>query len=260
MNFCRRGSMPCGYPYDICHFHSSILLLIHIPPSLFIFLTDHCDMENTFPPLVTADQMCSAASETTGNDGGLNNILEQEESSFMESPKRGSSEWTDEKHSLYLKSMEDSFVNQLYNSLDTRNGTIENECSSESLSSRRIRASNRFPSGQFKVLQHGFWSRIGPRRENLGRNEANSPDVSSTNTWIRHFRNGNKQGATEEKPSLTSCDNTEVIDQNFVEEDSGVQMMKTSCSKKRKTTYAVPKSGNDQVAASFGPISCNRSH
>ncbi|KAJ0789663.1 putative cold-regulated protein [Helianthus annuus] len=83
MNFCIRGSMPCGYPYDICHSHSSILLLIHIRPSLFIFLTDHCDMENTFPPPVTADQMCSAASETTGNDGRLNNILEQEESSFM---------------------------------------------------------------------------------------------------------------------------------------------------------------------------------
>ncbi|MFS7899647.1 hypothetical protein Hanom_Chr00s070959g01788761 [Helianthus anomalus] len=178
----------------------------------------------------------------------------------QESPKRGSSEWTDEKHSLYLKSMEDSFVNQLYNSLDTRNGTNENECSSESLSSRRIHASNRFPSGQFKVLQHGFWSKIGSRRENLGRNEANSPDVSSTNTWIRHFRNGNKQGATEENPSLTSCDNTEVIDQNFVEEDFGVQMMKTSCGKKRKTTYAVPKSGNDQAAASFGHISCNRNH
>lgn len=29
-----------------------------------------------------------------------------------------SSEWTNEKHSLYLKSMEASFVNQLYNSID----------------------------------------------------------------------------------------------------------------------------------------------
>jgi hypothetical protein len=29
-----------------------------------------------------------------------------------------SSEWTDEKHKLYLKSMEASFVNQLYNSID----------------------------------------------------------------------------------------------------------------------------------------------
>lgn len=29
-----------------------------------------------------------------------------------------SMEWTDEKHSLYLKSMETSFVNQLYSSID----------------------------------------------------------------------------------------------------------------------------------------------
>lgn len=38
-----------------------------------------------------------------------------------------------------------------------------------------------------------------------------------------------------------------MIDQNFVEEDSGVQMVNTACSKKRKTIYAVHKSGNDQV-------------
>ncbi|KAI3821206.1 hypothetical protein L1987_08766 [Smallanthus sonchifolius] len=70
--------------------------------------------------------------ETSGNDVGLNDFVEQEESPFMESPKRGSTEWTDEKHSLYLKSMEASFVDQLYNSLDTRNWQTENECSSDS--------------------------------------------------------------------------------------------------------------------------------
>lgn len=30
-----------------------------------------------------------------------------------------STEWTDEKHCLYLKSMEASFINDLYNSVDT---------------------------------------------------------------------------------------------------------------------------------------------
>ncbi|KAK1407608.1 hypothetical protein QVD17_39228 [Tagetes erecta] len=198
--------------------------------------------------------------EMTG--GGFNDQLEQEEISMMESPKGGSSEWTDEKHSLYIKSMEACFVDQLYNSLDMRNTQIENERSSDSLSSRKIHPSSHCPSGQFKVLQHGFWSRIDFRRENAVRNETNRPDVSSSNPWIQHFKNRNKQGATEslEKPSLTSCSNTEVIDQNFVQEDSGVQMINTACRKKRKSTYADPESSNNQAADSFGHISCNRKH
>ncbi|KAI7743772.1 hypothetical protein M8C21_005717 [Ambrosia artemisiifolia] len=43
----------------------------------------------------------SAASETSGNDGGLNGF-EDHESLFMEFPEGGSSEWTDKKHRLYL--------------------------------------------------------------------------------------------------------------------------------------------------------------
>lgn len=37
--------------------------------------------------------------------------------------------WTDEKHSLYLKSMEASFVDQLYNSLDLLGWSPNKECS-----------------------------------------------------------------------------------------------------------------------------------
>ncbi|KAK9080204.1 hypothetical protein SSX86_001879 [Deinandra increscens subsp. villosa] len=217
----------------------------------------------------------------TGNDAGLNDFVEQEESSFMDSPKRRSTEWTDEKHNLYLKSMEASFVDQLYNSLDMRKWQIENECSSDSMSSRNLQGNNICPSGQFKVIQHGFWSRIDFRRENLVHEEANRPNVSSNNPWIQHFKNRNKQGPTEslEKPPFTTCSNTEVIDQNFVEDDSGVQMMNKAYSKKRKGTYADPElvlmqeeegygsgwsvSGarpGQSTASSFGHFSCNRNH
>lgn len=220
-------------------------------------------MEFTLHPPATAALMCSVASPMSAHDGVLNNDpVEQEECSVMESPKRESSEWTDEKHSLYLKSMEASFVDQLYNSLDMRSWQTQNECLSDSVSSRKIQASTRYPSGEFKVLQHGFWSRIDFKRENLVHNEANRPHFSSSNPWIQHFRNRNKHEATEslspnEKSLFISCSNTEVIDQNFVEEDSAVQKVITPCRKKRKSTSAPSGSNNDQVA-SFWRISCNR--
>lgn len=186
-------------------------------------------------------------------------FVEQEESSVMESPKRESSEWTDEKHSLYLKSMEASFVDQLYNSLDMRSWQTQNECSSDT-------RSDRCPSGQFKVLQHGSWSRIDFKRENYARNENNRPHnrphISSSNPWIQHFRNGNgyrdaESPSSQEKPSLTSFSNTEVTDQNFVQEVSDIHTVNASGSKRRKSTSKVSEYGNDQ-AASFWHITCDR--
>ncbi|KAL8196684.1 hypothetical protein R6Q57_024599 [Mikania cordata] len=193
-------------------------------------------------------------------------VKQEEETSFMESPKRESSEWTDEKHSLYLYSMEASFIDKLYNSLDTQCWQAQNECSSDSMSSRKIHTSVCCPSGQFKVLRHGFWSRVDFRRENLVHNEANRPHVLSSNPWIQHFRSGNRHEPIQspshpEKPSLTSCSNTEMMDQNFIEEDSAMQLMNTTCSKKkRKVACAVSESGNEQVAASFGHFSYKRNH
>ncbi|KAI3673032.1 hypothetical protein L6452_39141 [Arctium lappa] len=236
-----------------------------------------CDMEYSLSPPVTEAQRCLVASEMTGD---LNDFVEQEESSIMESPKGESSEWTNEKHSLYLKSMEASFVDQLYNSFNMRSSQTQNQCSSDSLSSRRIHANNRYPSGQFKVQQHGLWSRIDFKRENVVLKEAETPHVSLGNQWIQHFTNGSRHEAAQtlppqEKPSSTaksqkfavsdsklcfqqtSGSDTEVTDQNFVE-DSAVEKVNTPtpCSKKRKSTR-VSESGNDQ-AASFWHFSCHR--
>ncbi|KAK4337876.1 hypothetical protein RND71_042363 [Anisodus tanguticus] len=58
---------------------------------------------------------------------------------FQES---NNTQWTDEKHSLYLKYMETSFVNQLYGSLELCG---RHKCSSEPKSSQQKHAT---PSGQ----------------------------------------------------------------------------------------------------------------
>ncbi|XP_024976932.1 uncharacterized protein LOC112514599 [Cynara cardunculus var. scolymus] len=232
-------------------------------------------MEYSLSPPFTEAQRCLVASEMTADDVGLNDFVEQEESSIMESPKGESSEWTNEKHSLYLKSMEASFVDQLYNSFNMRSSQTQNQCSSDSLSSRRNHANTRYPSGQFKVQQHGLWSRIDFKRENMVLKEA---DVSLGNQWIQHFTNGSRHEAAQtlppqEKPSSTaksqqfpvsdsqlccqhtSGSDTEVIDQNFVE-DSAVEKVNTPCSKKRKSS-TVSESGNGQ-AASFWHFSSHR--
>lgn len=190
----------------------------------------------------------------------MSGFVEQEESSVMGSPKGESSEWTDEKHSLYLKTMEASFVDQLYNSLDMRSWQTQNECLSDTVSDMRHHANTRSPSGQFKVLQHGSWSRIDFKRENYARNENNRAHISSSNPWIQHFRNGHghkdAESPIQEKTSLTSFSNTEVTDQNFVQEVSDIQTVNASGSKRRKSTSKVSEYGNDQVA-SFWHISCD---
>lgn len=64
-----------------------------------------------------------------------------------------STDWTDEKHSLYLKSMEASFVDQLYGSMGLLDQGAENQNPLDQRSRHR-HGSPYSPSGQ--VLQTGF--------------------------------------------------------------------------------------------------------
>lgn len=59
-----------------------------------------------------------------------------------------STEWTDEKHSMYLKSMEASFVNQLYNSMDTHGRHTLKGNLSHLKSSKKPQLNSRAASGQ----------------------------------------------------------------------------------------------------------------
>nr|XP_043618344.1 cold-regulated protein 27-like isoform X2 [Erigeron canadensis] len=190
-------------------------------------------------------------------------FVEQEESSIM----RGeSSEWTNEKHSLYLKSIEASFVDQLYNSLEMQSCQTQKTCSSDAISSWKNHPNAYIPSGQFKVLQGGCWSKKNFMRENSQPKDTNRPKLSPGNPWIQHFTTGCKHGdisflshqkrlySTE---TLLQCpvpdsrlhqqsgsSNSEVTGQNFVE-DTLIEKEKKQRSKKRTRTSRIAV--NDQV-------------
>lgn len=183
----------------------------------------------------------------------------------MESQKKESSEWTNEKHSLYLKSIEASFVDQLYNSLDMQSCQTQKTCSSYAISTWKNYAN---ASGQFKVLRAGCWSKKNFRREKSQLKDADRPHVSPGNPWIQHFTNGSRHVAVafpslQERPSTTAtslhshvpesqlhqdsdCSNTEVTDQNFVEESS-IEKAHRPRSRKRMRTCIAAHPSNDQV-------------
>lgn len=207
-------------------------------------------------------------SERIGDNDGLSDSIELPQTSNPESPMADSTptEWTNEKHSLYLKSMEASFVNQLYNSSDYLGWRSQEHCSSDSKYTRKMHGSARNSSGQFKVFQDGCWETVNMRRNQSKMSKANGSRVLSGNQWIRHFRSGSKQQVvtstdvqaeaafatnsnrfTVSHSRLIRQDsfesNTEMTDQNFVDED--VESEKATS--KRMKTSGVTSSSNDQV-------------
>ncbi|XP_044474754.1 cold-regulated protein 27-like [Mangifera indica] len=155
-----------------------------------------------------------------------------------------STEWTDEKHSLYLKSMEASFVNQLYNSTDFLRWRFDQNNVSDIASSRQIQ---RPSSGQ--VLRRGGWLRINFQRPDLKLHKAYEsagksqtvlsmgavalagPENRATNS------SGNKAVSCYlcHHDMLGSC--TEASDQNFIDDEiEGEKASRMRSSKKMKTT------------------------
>ncbi|KAK4434430.1 Cold-regulated protein 27 [Sesamum alatum] len=201
------------------------------------------------------------------------NCYEQEENStLVQAPAAETepTEWTDEKHSLFLKSMEATFVNQLYKSLDLVGRQSKKNGSSGSKSFKQKQTSIRAPSGQFKVLRGGRWSKIDFKRDEAEVNREEESGVLLANPWIQHYRRSDKQdnrtfpASCSKAPLATTVNqcsaqnfqlwrqdsvgiNTEVTDQNFndedLEEENGGRIHEI---KRRKTsTDTVPS--NDQV-------------
>ncbi|KAJ6685897.1 COLD REGULATED PROTEIN 27 [Salix purpurea] len=138
-------------------------------------------------------------SESSGLTGHESDELAQQDSPRIKSM---SSEWTDEKHSLYLKSMEASFVNQLYNSIDILGWPSQKERSVPNFSGE----ANCSPSctRQFKVRQHGSWKKIKFGRPESQRSTAKDCRGFLTSPWIQHFTPARKsEGATA--PALQEC-------------------------------------------------------
>ncbi|KAE8727923.1 Cold regulated protein 27, putative isoform 4 [Hibiscus syriacus] len=127
-------------------------------------------------------------------------------------------EWTDEKHSLYLNSMEASFVNQLYDSTNSL-GWNSKEKLPVSKSSRKPHC---ISSGQFKVLRGGFWKKINFERPGFILNKRDGSHSFVGSPWIQHFRSGSTSRGVLASCSLQDNGSSEeVSDQNFVDEEQG---------------------------------------
>ncbi|KAK9270725.1 hypothetical protein L1049_026308 [Liquidambar formosana] len=192
-------------------------------------------------------------------------------------------EWTDEKHSLYLKSMEASFVNQLYNSMDLLGLRSQKESSSNPKPSWHMQLT-RTSSGQFKVLQGGCWQKINFEKAEPQPSKADGSRALLVNPWIRHFRSasrhqfvgsptiqenvastnkeihlrGKKASSCELAKQFPIChshlcrqdsirNNAEVSDQNFVGDDVDGENASSMYSAKRMKTLVADTSSNDQV-------------
>nr|GLL48892.1 uncharacterized protein LOC109153119 isoform X1 [Ipomoea trifida] len=181
--------------------------------------------------------------------GELRNIDEQEASSTFEDSHTTESkktEWTNEKHSLYLSSMETSFVNQLYDSLDSFGW---NSGESNPKSSRQKHSA----SGQFKVFRDGSWTRIDVKRDEPRLNRKEESGLFLASPWIKRYRphrhhNGTSQNQSQLPLHQDSIDSiAEVTDQNFVDEDLEAKPSQKRQGMKRVKTSLVSESSNDQV-------------
>ncbi|KAE9458735.1 hypothetical protein C3L33_09366, partial [Rhododendron williamsianum] len=193
-----------------------------------------------------------------------------------------STEWTNEKHCLYLKSMEASFINDLYNSVDTLGWRLQRQLGEK-------RPNTCISSGQYKVIRGGCWEKVNFENQKPQTNKENGPRVLLAHPWIQHFRSacreqnvlscdlqertsfGNLEvrgigkmafapadlAANMKQFSLRRSDsvgsNTEVTGQNFIDEDSeGEKANHVSKAKRRKTNNGLTSS-NDQVAVAVYP-------
>ncbi|XP_059636948.1 cold-regulated protein 27-like [Cornus florida] len=242
------------------------------------------DMENDSPPPPPPPPATSLTSEVIGRNAST----DSEETQSLLNSQAGESnntEWTNEKHRLYLKSMEATFVNQLYNNINLLGRYSQREHSSDYKLSRQMRGNTRASSGQqFKVLRSGCWEKINFERQEPRVEKADGSRVLLANPWIRHFRSASRHqvvtsSALQEKaafegraicvkgkmalpspsanseqfhaPHLYGHDSVgsdaEMSDQNFVGDNIEGDKANCMCSQKRLKSAVDPTSSNDQV-------------
>ncbi|KAL3732853.1 hypothetical protein ACJRO7_022382 [Eucalyptus globulus] len=214
----------------------------------------------------------------SGTSSGTSNEFPHRDPAIPDLPVADSSntEWTDEKHSLYLKSMEATFVDQLYDSMELLGWHLE-KANFLDPQTRQISKHPYSPSGQFKVLRDGSWKKIGFERPHLQVEKADGSRDLVKSPWIQHFRPASrlprlgspKIGSSGKgKKSLAyasagnpeqfhAChsyfgnqvdnSNAEVTGQNFVDEDIGGRKGSNIGSAKKAKTLGTDSSDNDQV-------------
>ncbi|KAM1482638.1 hypothetical protein TB2_034220 [Malus domestica] len=176
-----------------------------------------------------------------------------------------SMEWTNEKHKLYINSLETSFVNKLYRSMRLREWNKQKNVRGTH-SSHELPFKTQNSSEQFMVLQDGSLQKINlQRNETLMESTADS-HVTLKSPGISNFLSAGK-GCNGSSPNLRehvlSCStgihlrekltskninasSREVSGQNFVDEDDGEKLRNESIPKRHKRAAADAFS-NDQL-------------
>ncbi|XP_030454340.1 cold-regulated protein 27-like isoform X1 [Syzygium oleosum] len=216
----------------------------------------------------------------SGTSSGTSSEFPHREPMIPDLPGTDSSntEWTDEKHSLYLKSMEATFVDQLYDSMELLGWHLEKANFVDPLTRQSNKQHPYAPSGQFKVLRDGSWKKINFERPDLQVEKADGSRDLLKSPWIQHFRPASRvlrsgspnyqtsSGKGKKALAYASAGNSEqfhachsyfgnqidngnaeVTDQNFVDEDIGGRKGSNMCSAKKAKTSGTDSSDNDQV-------------
>ncbi|BBH09584.1 cold regulated gene 27, partial [Prunus dulcis] len=179
-----------------------------------------------------------------------------------------STEWTNEKHNLYLDSLETSFVNELYHSMRLRDWHQQkNARGTRSLQEVSFKTQN--SSDRFMVVQDGCL------QINLRQNESLMESTANSHVTVRspcrcHSTLAGKSCTVSSPKTLTLkklhasarsseqnlvCHQdlvgsiTEVSGQNFVDEDHGGKLSNASKPKRLKRV-AADASSNDQIVPS----------
>lgn len=225
--------------------------------------------------------------DSSGTSSGTSNEFPHREPMSTELPGTDSSntEWTDEKHSLYLKSMEATFVDQLYDSMELLGWHLE-KANFLDPQTRQMNKHACSPSGQFEVLRDGCWKKINFERPDLQVVKADGSRDILRNQWIQHFRPASRlprlgspnhrTSSGKGKKALTyasagnseqfharhlyfadqvNSSNAEVTDQNFVDEDIGERKGSNMGSAKKAKTSGTGSSDHDQVVPFSRPAS-----
>ncbi|KAF5747045.1 hypothetical protein HS088_TW06G01222 [Tripterygium wilfordii] len=222
-------------------------------------------------------------------------LSQQEETASRDSPmvESLSTEWTDEKHSLYLKFMEASFVDQLYTSPDVLGRHSGKEKSDLKLPRQRY-SDNPASNGQYKVFRGGCWQKMNFERPEPAQSVSDESHGFLASPWIQHFRQTCKPevlatpnilessvserlavNLSGEKAVLCASDTnskqphvcldshpchidlvgsiTEVSDQNFVDNDTRGEKQRSKCSTKRMRTVSTTTLSSDQVVPHSRP-------
>ncbi|KAL3617921.1 hypothetical protein CASFOL_038242 [Castilleja foliolosa] len=195
--------------------------------------------------------------------------MEQEVTSTFVETESKPTEWTNEKHSNFLKAMESTFVDQLYKSLDLSGFHSYKNSLTGPKSSKHKLNSIRASSGQFKVLRDGNWSKLDFRGKEPEVGEQEESKAPLTSPWIHHYRNSktpmNRKVLDSAKAPLMDSENqnravnfqlrhddsvggnTEMSGQNFADEAPEEEKSRRMHDTKIPMTNTDTDCNNDQV-------------